>query len=134
MKMHAGYDERNNYADIFKWTIAHWSNHNYSKTFEWMRTGWDVEMEDSDFVEINENRIPAPDETVYTTLRYDLIGANVHSINAHPQTFMSALGYTVVNYASGEIGDCVFIKIKGAFELTPTFITRSDYVFTTPDW
>lgn len=48
-----------------KWTIAEWCIQNYDNAeWEWMRTGWDVGMKDSHFIEINEIRILNPDEII----------------------------------------------------------------------
>ena len=89
---------------------------------------------DAELDDIRETRIPMPDEINTTTLRYDLITAYDTNILIHPQKVMEAIGYKVLNYADGGIGDCVFIKVAGAVHLMPVFCSLSDYAFTEADF
>jgi hypothetical protein len=64
------------------------------------------------------------------TLRYSLIGAYEAGHTAHPQREMEKLGYEILNYEGGEIGDCVFIQVKEPHPPLPDFLTPCNYQFT----
>ena len=100
-----------------------------------MRCGKQVRKETENLEEVTcpECRRLMGEEVKYTTVRYDLIDADKGGIKSHPQKVMELLGYEVVNYEGGAIGDCVFIKVKGEINPMPKFLSSSDYEFISKD-